>query len=70
MIFKTKIGYYTGTTDGYTDAEAQQYIVDGCYDVFRKMKGIHGMEGVMSFGVFSGADTSGTPINIDKIHEI
>ena len=38
MVFKTRIGYYTGTTDGYTDAEAKQYIIDGCYDVYKKMK--------------------------------
>ena len=40
MVFKTRIGYYTGTTDGYTDAEAKQYIIDGCYDVYKKMKSI------------------------------
>ena len=38
MNFKTKIGYYVSSTDGYTDAEAQQYIIDGCYDVYNKFK--------------------------------
>ena len=70
MIFKTKIGYYTGTTDGYTDDEAQQFIVEGCYDVYRKFKAIKGFDEQQRFGVFSAGDTSGNALNIDEINEI
>ena len=70
MVFKTRIGYYTGTSDGYTDAEAKQYIIDGCYDVYRKYKAIKGFDEQQKFGVFSSADTSGGVLNIDEVYEI
>ena len=70
MNFKTKIGYYVSSTDGYTDAEAQQYIVDGCYDVYRKIKAIKGADEVQMFGSFSAGDTSGNALDIDEVHEI
>ena len=70
MDFKDKITYYTSTTDGYTDAEAQQYIVDGCYDVYRKFKLIEGLDTTQKFGVFSSASTDGNAIDIGEVHEI
>ena len=70
MNFKTKIGYYISTTDGYTDAEAKQYIVDGCYDVYRKFKSLEGSDIAQKFASFSSADTSGNALDIDEVHEI
>ena len=70
MTFKTKIGYYISTTDGYTDAEAQQYIVDGCYDVYNKIKATKGSNEAQMFGSFSSGDTSGNALDIDEVHEI
>ena len=70
MDFKDKITYYISTTDGYTDAEAQQYIIDGCYDVYRKFKSLEGSDTAQKFGVFSAADTSGGVLNIDEVYEI
>ena len=70
MVFITIIVYYTGTTDGYTDDEAKQYIIDGCYDVYRKYKAIKGFDEQQKFGVFSSADTSGGVLNIDEVYEI
>ena len=71
MVFKTRIGYYTGTTDGYTDDEAKQYIIDGCYDVYKKMKSIKGADVSQKFGIWSDpAITNGNAIDIDEVHEI
>jgi hypothetical protein len=71
MTFKTKIGYYISTTDGYTDAEAQQYIVDGCYDVYRKFKSLEGSDTAQKFGIWSDPSiTNGNAIDIDEVHEI
>tara|TARA_E500000331_G_scaffold21723_1_gene19031 strand:- start:3239 stop:3868 length:630 start_codon:yes stop_codon:yes gene_type:complete len=71
MDFKDKITYYISTTDGYTDAEAQQYIIDGCYDVYRKFKSLEGSDTAQKFGVWSDpAITNGTAIDIDEVHEI
>ena len=71
MDFKDKITYYTSTTDGYTDAEAQQYIVDGCYDVYKKIKSIKGEDAGQKFGIWSDpAITNGNAIDIDEVHEI
>ena len=70
MNFKTKIGYYVSSTDGYTDAEATQYIIDGCYDVYRKIKTIEGIDASQKFGVMSSADTSGGVLNVDEVQEI
>ena len=71
MDFKDKIIYYISTTDGYTDAEAQQYIIDGCYDVYRKLKTLEGSDTAQKFGVWSDpAITNGTAIDIDEVHEI
>ena len=71
MVFKTRIGYYTGTTDGYTDAEAKQYIIDGCYDVYKKMKSIKGADVSQKFGIWSDPSiTNGNAIDIDEVYEI
>ena len=71
MNFKTKIGYYVSSTDGYTDAEAQQYIVDGCYDVYNKFKNKDGFDEAQKFGIWSDpAITNGNAIDIDEVHEI
>lgn len=71
MDFKDKITYYISTTDGYTDAEAKQYIVDGCYDVYRKFKSLEGQDTSQKFGIWSDpAITNGTAIDIDEINEI
>ena len=71
MNFKTKIGFYISTTDGYTDAEAQQYIVDGCYDVYKKIKSFEGSDSAQKFGIWSDpAITNGTAIDIDEVHEL
>ena len=71
MVFKTRIGYYTGTTDGYTDDEAKQYIIDGCYDVYKKMKAIKGADVSQKFGIWSDPSiTNGNAIDIDEVYEI
>ena len=71
MVFKTRIGYYTGTTDGYTDDEAKQYIIDGCYDVYNKMKAIKGADVSQKFGIWSDPSiTNGNAIDIDEVNEI
>ena len=71
MVFKTKIEYYVGSTDGYTNDEAQQYIVDGCYDVYKKIKAIKGSDASQKFGIWSDpAITNGNAIDIDEVHEI
>ncbi len=71
MDFKDKITYYVSTTDGYTDAEAQQYIIDGCYDVYKKIKSIKGEDAGQKFGIWSDpAITNGNAIDIDEVHEI
>ena len=71
MDFKDKITYYVSTTDGYTDAEAQQYIIDGCYDVYKKIKSIKGEDAGQKFGIWSDpAITNGNAIDIDEVYEI
>jgi len=70
MIFETKINFYVSSTDGYTDAEAQQYIVDGCYDIYKKMKAAKGEDEAQKFGVMTANDTTGNAPNIDEVHEI
>ena len=70
MDFKDKITYYVGSEDGYDDTEAQQYIVDGCYDVYRKIKAIEGLDVIQKFGVMTSNDTTGNAPNIDEIHEV
>ena len=69
MVFKTKIGYYVSSTDDYTDDEAQQYIIDGCYDVYKKMKAVKGVDEGQKFGIWSDPDiTNCNDIDIDEVH--
>ena len=70
MNFKTKIEYYVGSTDGYIDAEAIQYIIDGCYDVYRKIKAIKGSDAAQKFGLMTANDTTGNAPNIDEVYEL
>ena len=71
MVFKTKIGYYVSSTDGYTNDEAKQYIVDGCYDVYRKIKATKGEGEALKFAMWTdSAITNGNAIDIDEVHEI
>ena len=71
MVFKTKIGYYVSSTDGYTNDEAKQYIVDGCYDVYRKIKATKGEGEALKFAMGTdSAITNGNAIDIDEVHEV
>ncbi len=71
MIFKDKIADIVGSSDGYTDAQAQRYILDGCYDVFNKIKALKGLDETQKFGIWSDpAITNGNAIDIDEVHEI
>jgi len=69
MNFKTKVGYYISTTKGYTDAEVQQYIIDGCFDVIRKVEGIEGIQGILKFGTWS-ANITAQDYDIDEKRRI
>ena len=70
MDFKDKITYYVSTIDGYTDAEATQYIFDGCYDVYNKIKSIKGVDAAQKFGLMTANDTTGNAPNIDEVYEL
>lgn len=71
MIFKDKIADLVGSSDGYTDDQAKRYILDGCYDVYNKLKLLKRSEEVQKFGMWSDpAITNGTAIETDEIDEI
>lgn len=68
MNFKNKITDYVGSTDGYTDAQAQRFISDGCFDVFKKSVAVRGFDEGLKFGTWF--DTSQSVNNVDEIKEI
>ena len=79
MQFKTKIRDYIGstsasagyTTDTISDDRASRFVVDGCYDVYNKIKAIKGSDATQKFGIWSDpAITNGNAIDIDEVHEI
>ena len=79
MNFKTKLRDYIGstsstagyTTDTISDDRASRFIVDGCYDVYKKYKSIKGFDETQKFGIWSDpAITNGTAIDVDEINEI
>ena len=67
--FKTQIEDLAGTLSASDDAAIQQWIVDGCYDVFNKFTSKYGEEEIFKFAVSSGNQTSNT-INVDEIRSI
>ena len=68
MNFKNKITDYVGSTDGYTDAQAQRFISDGCFDVFKKSVAVRGFDEGLKFGTWF--DTSESVNDVDEIKEI
>tara|TARA_R100001594_G_C4041631_1_gene263341 strand:+ start:66 stop:683 length:618 start_codon:yes stop_codon:yes gene_type:complete len=68
MIFKDKITDYVGTTGEYTDAQAQRFIVDGCYDVYKKVLFTKGYDEGLKFGKWYTISNSTT--NVDEIRDI
>ena len=68
MIFKDKITDYVGTTGEYTDAQAKRFMIDGCYDVYKKIIYTKGYDEGLKFGKWY--DISSSVTNIDETRDI
>ena len=67
--FKTQIEDLAGTLSTADDSAIQQWIVDGCYDVFNKFVNKYGEEEIFKFAVKSGVQTS-NDIDVDEVRSI